>query len=191
MKKIKGIVFDLDGTVVDSKLDFDLMRKDIGMPKSLSILEYLEKSKDRVFIVNAFEIIHRHELKGAEESTIIADFLAFYDFLKTNNILIGILTRNSKEVADFTLKKHNLIFNDVLSRDCCKAKPDPEGLNLLIRKWGLNKDEVLYVGDYLFDLETANNAGVKGGLILNDRNEEFKVKANFSFRNFKELFRFF
>ena len=39
-------------------------------------------------------------------------------------------------------------------------KPDPTGLNLMINRLGVLKEEVLYVGDCYIDAETAKNAGV-------------------------------
>ena len=41
-----------------------------------------------------------------------------------------------------------------------KVKPDPEGVNLLIKKMNVLKEETLYVGDSPTDIKTANNAGI-------------------------------
>ena len=40
------------------------------------------------------------------------------------------------------------------------AKPSPDGLNLMIDRLGMNKCDVLYIGDSYIDAETAHNAGV-------------------------------
>lgn len=189
--QLKGIIFDLDGTIVDSRLNFDLMREEIGIPKGEPILEYLEAVKDDTFIKKAYEIVHKHELKGAQESTLIRDFLDFYNFLNNHNVPKAVLTRNSKEIANMTLNKHDLEFEVVLSRDCCEPKPKPDGLNLINSKWKFDTQEIIYVGDFKFDLETAKNAHMKSALILNELNHHFADDADISINLFNELKRYF
>lgn len=41
------------------------------------------------------------------------------------------------------------------------VKPDPTALNRIVEKFGLEKDEVLYIGDSEVDINTAKNAGIK------------------------------
>lgn len=185
--KIQGFIFDMDGTIVDSKLNFDQIRQKCKIPNQEPILEYLEKSTDQNFIKQALKIVHEYELKGAQESILIRDFKEFYLHLKKQEIPMAILTRNSKEVTDFTLKKHNLDFDIVLTRDCCKPKPDPEGLNLIQDEWNIPKENLIYIGDYLFDLQTAKNAGIKSALILNDQNSYFKESSDIHFLKYQEF----
>lgn len=80
MATFKGVIFDLDGTVVDSKLNFDLMRQEIGIPGNSPILEFLEEQTDPEFVDSAMEIVHRHEAKGAHESTLIRTSKTFMVF---------------------------------------------------------------------------------------------------------------
>jgi len=40
---IRGIIFDLDGTLADSQLDFDAMRREMELPLGLPILEALTR----------------------------------------------------------------------------------------------------------------------------------------------------
>lgn len=189
--KLKAIIFDLDGTIVDSKLNFDLMRQQIGIPEGEPILEYLETVSDAAFIKKAHTIIEEHELKGAQESTVIRDFLDFYEFLNLHKIPKAVLTRNSKKIAQMTLKMHKLKFEKVLSRDCCSPKPSPEGLNIINAKWRIDPSQVMYVGDFKFDLETAKNAKMKSALILNENNIELSSQADVSINLFNELKRYF
>ena len=178
----------MDGTIVDSYLDFQKIRDDLGIDHQLGILEYIEQLEDQSLIEEAQKIVHRHELAGARKSVLMRDFLPFYNELKDKRIPIGLLTRNSKLVTNMTLSRHNLKFDIVLTRDCCKAKPHPEGLLKVAEEFKANTQDILYIGDYLFDLETAKNANTKSALILNDRNIEFKKDADISFTNYKELY---
>ena len=46
MPGARGIIFDLDGTLVDSRLDFDAMRREMGLPVGVPILEGLANVPD-------------------------------------------------------------------------------------------------------------------------------------------------
>lgn len=185
--KYKAVIFDMDGTIVDSRLDFDKIKRELNMPVDNDILSFINELKDENLIVEANNIVHKHELKGGNDSTLIRDFKNFYNFLKFKDIPIALLTRNSKIVTDLTLKKHSLDFDIVLTRDCAKAKPDPEGLFLICKNLNVSHSEAIYIGDYLYDLETAKNANMDSALILNEQNEQFKINATYSFTNFSEL----
>lgn len=183
---IKSIVFDLDGTLVDSQLDFDKMRADIGIPRREPILEYIETQDDE-FKKHAEEIIHKHELIGLEVAKIIRDADEFLNELKSLNIPTAILTRNSKFVTDRTIEKFNWSFDKVLTRDCAPAKPDPAGLFSTAQELGLELANMLYIGDHDFDLQTARNAGCIAGLLLQDYNKKLVPKADIAIEQFLEL----
>ena len=58
-------------------------------------------------------------------------------------------------------------FTDIVSSlDNFKRKPDPEGLNYLIDKYHLDKDNTYYVGDRKLDVECANNAHIKSIMFI-------------------------
>ena len=46
MPQIRGIIFDMDGTLVDSRLDYDAIRREMGLPAGMPILEGLEQVPD-------------------------------------------------------------------------------------------------------------------------------------------------
>ena len=58
-------------------------------------------------------------------------------------------------------------FDDfVTSLNNFKRKPDPEGLNYLINKYNLDKDNTYYVGDRPMDIMCANNAHIKSIMFI-------------------------
>lgn len=187
ISNLKAILFDLDGTVVDSGLDFDQMRLDLNFPIGAPILEELETITDVAEIKKANEIIHRHELEGAEGSTLMPGFDLIYEYLKSNQIPTGLLTRNSAEVTELTLKKHKIDFDIVLTRDCCLAKPDPEGLNLMKKDLGFSDFEAIYIGDFQFDLLTAKRANLYSGLYMPQKDYAFKDEADIVIKDYKEF----
>jgi len=49
---------------------------------------------------------------------------------------------------------------EVLADDTDKHKPDPEPIYLCIERLGLNKEDIIYVGDALSDYQVCLNAGI-------------------------------
>ena len=63
MNNIRGLIFDLDGTLVDSRLDFDLMREEMELPPG-RILESIAALPAERYS-QCMAILHRHEVAGA------------------------------------------------------------------------------------------------------------------------------
>ncbi len=158
-KNLKAFIFDLDGTLVDSKLDFDLMRREIGIKDETPVLEYLEAHSDPEFIKRGLDIVHKHELIGAQEATWIDGSKDLLEYLKQSNINTGILTRNSKMVTDMTIESLGIDVEMVITRDDCEPKPSPRGIEVMLENWSLKPKDVIYIGDFFFDLQTARAAG--------------------------------
>lgn len=187
LEKIKVVVFDLDGTIVDSKLDFTSMRKDLGIADGDGILEEIDKLECEIKKTELHSIIRRHELKGAREAVLMSGFINLYEYLTSNGVPIGILTRNSLEVTEITIEKFNLSFDIILTRDNCDPKPSPAGLLKIMEKWNLAPEELIYIGDSDYDLQTAKNANVASILFKSAYNEGFSGESNYTINCFKQL----
>src|SRR6185369_63356 len=85
------------------------------------------------------------------------------DRLLRRGARVGILTRNTREIALHTLGQIGLkgYFSaaDILGRDEAAPKPHPEGIEMLLSAWGSVAGETVMVGDYLFDLQVGRAAG--------------------------------
>ena len=132
-------------------------------------------------------IIHKHEMKGAEESTLMPGFIEFKNFVDQKGIPIAIQTRNSSEVAAYTLKKFGINVPLILSRDNCSPKPNPEGLIHMMQKYQVQPKQTVYIGDSKYDMQTANNANVFSILFKSSYNEGFKPKSHLCINDFREL----
>lgn len=187
MKKFDAIFFDLDGTLVDSALDFVAMRRDLGFDQNVDILGHIGQMTDADKVKHCFDIIDRHEAKGALESILYPGVKELLDFISEQGIQTGILTRNNQKCTKLSLEKHNLYFEHIITRDDCKPKPDPEGLNILLDKTGIEANRAIYIGDYLHDLEVAKNAGMFSGLYRNTKNESFEPSADIIIHSYNEF----
>jgi hypothetical protein len=96
---LSGIIFDMDGTLVDSGLDFDAIRRDIGLPEKHPILEGVEAIAEGPERDRALEILHRHEHDGAMRATPFPGVADLLGRLVQLELRSGVLTRNSRASA--------------------------------------------------------------------------------------------
>ena len=67
--RYKAVIFDLDGTLVDSRLDFAAMRAETGCPEGMGLLEYQAGIEDVERRNQVREVIYWHEMSGAKQAT--------------------------------------------------------------------------------------------------------------------------
>jgi HAD superfamily hydrolase (TIGR01549 family) len=184
--KFKVVAFDLDGTLVDSKIDFAAMRGELRLSEGQDVLEVVASLSGQEQ-ADAMAIIHRHEVHGANASVPIKGASAFLESLQALDVPCAIFTRNSRETAERSLKKHRLNYDLLISRDDAKAKPDPDGLWKIANSLAVGHEDLLFVGDYLYDLEAGLNAGVPTALYLPVKADFETAGAHFCFQTFEEL----
>jgi phosphoglycolate phosphatase-like HAD superfamily hydrolase len=180
---IEGIIFDLDGTLIKSKIDFIEMKQKIfryyksigGTPESIhssllipdivsKILDYadnpelIQQMLERVNkIMNEIEIKHVDDaipIPGVEEALL---------FLHKRGIKMSVLTRSCREYAIKCLEKVRFItfIDHLIARDDFhQSKPDPTPTLILAEKMRLNPDKILIVGDHALDLQCAKSANM-------------------------------
>ena len=185
---IKAVIFDLDGTITEPLLDFDIIRRDMGLDKDCaSILEKLSTMPDTQKQM-AMEILDSHEKTAAEHSILNPGARETLETLKSRSIFTGILTRNSRKCTNHVLIKHALDFDGIITREDGPVKPDAFGVLTLCRKFGVTPQSALVVGDFLHDLLTANNAGSPAVLLKTHKNaEKFAQYADFCIDRLDEI----
>lgn len=182
-----GLIFDLDGTLVDTKLDFKLLCQQLGWPEGTPILEHLATLDDPAERLWAEQIICHFEMQGAASAQWMPGAEEFLWHLSEQDIPTAVLTRNMKAASQLCRQKLSIPISLWITREDCPAKPDPTGLWLIAKEWQLPPAELLFIGDYSFDLETAKRAGMPSCLYLTAENQHFLPDADYSISHFAEL----
>lgn len=186
--KIKAVIFDLDGTVTEPYLDFNKMRKEIGLAQDAGpLLEEIEKMSPEQR-QKADAVLCKYEQAAIEHSTLNKGAAETFAKLAEMKIPVGILTRNTRSNASAVAEKHNLKFDAVVDREDKPVKPHPYGVHKLCRHFNVKPSETLVVGDYLFDLQSAKAAGAIAVLMKNsETSEQFAPFADFTIDSLTEI----
>ena len=155
---IAGIIFDLDGTLADSQLDFEAMRREMELPPNQPILEGIAHLPP-ASAARCREILHRHELAGAERARPLPGVAELFAAIERRGWRTAIATRNSREITALTLAKLSVSVELAMTRDDGPVKPDPWAVRHVCERWNVSPANVVVIGDYKFDIESGRAAG--------------------------------
>lgn len=153
-----GVIFDMDGTLIEPLLDFALIRADLGIPTGVGILEAL----DAMPADDALPLRRRlleHELAAAGKARLLPGAEAALERIRRAGLRTALLTRNAPEAMDMVLGRFGLAFDLAWSRDDGPIKPAPDGVLRACRQLGIAPARTACVGDFHYDLLAANAAG--------------------------------
>ena len=184
--KLKGIVFDLDSTLVQSHVNFPKMKRRIiellegnGHPQdtlspidqtTVVIMEHAEGEWERQGkpeeerrrlrdVITGY--MNQGELEAVETLTGIPGVSEAVEKLKAKGLKLAILTRGHHEYAVEALKKTGMhgYFDLILGRgETPQPKPYREAIDYTVRRMGLTVDDVVMVGDHQIDYDSAKNS---------------------------------
>jgi phosphoglycolate phosphatase len=185
---LRAVVFDLDGTLVDSKIDYEKMAARIRdilagagvIPEKLAdrrmiyqiirggdsaLSEAGVHEEDRPTIrIEMEKIMNTIEMEGVGLSKPMVNAEETLCALKAHGLGIGVATRGCHQYAIESMRLTNLqSYIDVcLARDDVPyPKPDPRHLLDVINALRSSPDSVFYIGDTQTDLDTAVAAKVQ------------------------------
>lgn len=183
----KGIIFDLDGTLVQSHLDFALMRKELDCPKETGILEYIDSLPETETRKLAHDIVERHEIESAQSASWMPGAEHLLEIIQQRNIPVGIVTRNTEKAVFPMINSLSMPVKDVITREHALPKPAPDGLLQLADRWSTQPDKLIYVGDHLFDLLAAKNASMTACLYAPEGRSPYLEHADLVINSLDEL----
>ncbi|MCG9726667.1 HAD family hydrolase [Vibrio brasiliensis] len=187
IRHIKAIVFDLDNTLVSSDMDFRWLREQIGCPLDSDLLSYVDQLECANAHADAHALILQHELEDAQSSQPMPGSQSLIDFIHQNQLLTAIITRNCAQAAEQKLAHNNLNIPRLITREHFPPKPSPDSLIALAQEWQLEHHQMLYVGDYLYDLQAAFNADMPSCLVTHGKPSPFTTHASLVIGHLDEL----
>ncbi|MCB6994054.1 HAD-IA family hydrolase [bacterium 210820-DFI.6.37] len=183
MSKIDTVLFDFDGTVMDTnnviiqswqhtfrtlenrEEDLDKIIKTFGEPLELT----MRKLFPRVPVEESIAIYRSYHYDNFGE--LICVFPGMKELireLKSRGYKLGLVTSRLKKTTMQGLEKYGLAeyFDTVVTADdTAKHKPDPEPVNIALKNMGSVPENSIMAGDTMFDILCAKNAGVKSVLV--------------------------
>jgi HAD superfamily hydrolase (TIGR01509 family) len=168
---IRGVIFDLDGTVVENAYDWPKIREELGNGR-VPILSYLcgleEPERSRKWAV-----LERHEAEQTARSVLRDGMQELLAFLEDRGVRTALVTNNSLKNTEYLLGKFGLRFGRVLTRESGLWKPSGAPFRDVLETFGIGGGECGVVGDTRFDVLAALDAGVGAIFILGDDPDHF------------------
>lgn len=159
----KHWIFDLDGTLTVAVHDFGAIKQALGIPPEADILGYLDalSPEESAPLHKKLDSIERELSAQTAVATGARELLSL---LAEDDCLIGVVTRNTHAIARLTLELTGLadFFPQpayILGRHDAPPKPDPAGALQLARLWNAAADDIVFTGDYLYDLLCGRSIG--------------------------------
>ena len=188
MDGIEAVIFDMDGTLVDSSYDWPAIRRSLGVTGA-SIIDDLNKlpEPDRSRRWAELEEIEAAATAGA---TIHKGADELLEVLAEHQLPTALVTNNSDANAHDLLDRFGLIFNVIVTRDSGLWKPSGEPVKEAARQLGIAPDRCLGVGDSRYDILAAQEAGLGRICVLHDTAGRHDGEADLSFKDIPAFTRY-
>ena len=207
MIQIKGILFDLDGTVIDSESLYqkgeiklfkeygvDIPEKDWKIFRgtteqdfyTISMKKYNIKEDREIFINKGRKYIKSEFDKGLVYKR---DFIKFYNYIK-DKYKLGLVTASPLKSFNYVNKILNIkkYFSNVITNDDTnKSKPDPQPYILMMSRLNLNPSNTLIIEDSINGMVSAKSSKAYVAAITGSVSEKDMPNPDFIIKYFSEL----
>ncbi len=180
--KFKYILFDLDGTLIDTNnliiesfkytykkhLNLEVEEPEIlqyfGEPLITTLSRYDKENAQALYktYIDYNESIHDSRV------SLFTNIRECLEALQETGCVLAIVTSKRSSIAYQGLRLFDLLkyFTVIITvDDTTHHKPHPEPILKALEKLGATPEEALMVGDSVFDIQCAHNAGAKGALV--------------------------
>ncbi|MCL5283197.1 MAG: HAD family hydrolase [Armatimonadetes bacterium] len=189
-----AVLFDLDGTLVDTRLDFDRMRiemrrlsawygasataeNDILLIVESAFLHLRSECGEEIaerFREAAFSRLAEIEAPACNGAQLVTGAADLIRGLKARNAAVGVVTRNSRSISARMLDDCGLEVDVLLTRDDVpRVKPDPDhlltALKALKNRFPDERRNAVMIGDHWMDVKAGKAAGLKAVGVLRGR----------------------
>ncbi len=179
-RKCKGIIFDMDNTLLQSRIDFAAMKEDICQHlieqgilterfplhehTTSTMLEYAKQAgMDHTLYLSCLKIAEKHEVRGMEGAGLEKGVPELLESLYGKFVLV-VVTNNSRSAALKALEVTGIksYFDSIIGREQMEAlKPSPSGFTYALNQFRtMAADEWISVGDSWMDGQASAGAGI-------------------------------
>ena len=177
----RGIIFDVDGTLIDSNdaharawveageelgygIEYGEVRRLIGMggDRVMPMVAGVEEDSEagQALATRRGEIFRRRHLPGLEAFPGVRDLV---QRLKDDGFAVVVASSASEDDLGLLLEKAgvaDLIESATSSDDAEESKPEPDIIEAAVSRAGLPRERLIMVGDTPYDVEAARRARV-------------------------------
>lgn len=180
---MKAVLFDLDGTLIDTAADFiriiqnmcreedktivsaDLIRTQVSEgARAMVKLVYPElEVTDPIFLAHRQRFLDIYGADIAVDTDLFEGMYPLLEELESHHIPWGIVTNKPRWLSEALLKALNLTTRCsvlVCPEDVANTKPDPEPMYLAAKQININAEDCIYVGDHPRDIDAGRNANM-------------------------------
>ena len=209
---IKGIIFDLDGTLLNTLED---LKNSVNYSLVSCLLDTISLDETREYVGNGvynliesavgkhkeqiqkcYEIFKEHYSKNSKIYTKPYEGAkVFLNGLKDKNIKLAVLSNKLDSMVKNLVEYYfSGIFDIVMgeSKEFPK-KPDSKACDYIINEFKLNKENVIFIGDSNTDIKTAKNVGIECiSVSWGYKSKDFLIKngAKNIIDSFDEIYKF-
>ena len=204
---VRGIIFDLDGTLIDSRKDLttaiNLMRAEYHLPPlALEAVtgfvgdgarKLVERSLQGTTLDPAAALArfkHHYDLHIADETCCYPGVEETLRVLQSRRVRCAIITNKPEAATRTVLRLLHLdqYFDSVVGGDTTPhLKPDPRSALMVLERWGLTRVEALIVGDNHTDIAAAKRAGIRSVFVTYGIGAVGEEKPDFVFDKIEEI----
>jgi len=180
---MQAVLFDLDGTLIDTAADFiriiqnmcreegravldaDLIRTQVSEgARAMVKLVYPELAvDDSIFIAHRQRFLDEYGENIAVDTDLFQGMYPLIEDLEKHNIPWGIVTNKPRGLSESLLEALNLTERCsvlICPDDVTHTKPDPEPMYLAASHLQIDPKQIIYVGDHPRDIDAGRNASM-------------------------------
>jgi pyrophosphatase PpaX len=189
---LRAVVFDLDGTLIDSMPMVMLAYAHALAPfrpdwDTAKIFSHLGGPPERMFTelltadqcTTALQRLHKYSLENWQSMQPFTGMQEILDDLRAR-YAVALWTGRDRNSAEWLLREHGIVGKlsaCVCGDDLNSHKPDPAGLAEVLRQLAVTSDEALFVGDADVDVIAGAALGVRTVLITHGRSVAPQVQT--------------
>ena len=163
---IKGIIFDLDGTLVRLPIRYEIIfeklqnlfdTQDEFKPLIPTILK--KANNDIELLQKAFDLICDEETIAANNFEVIDGAIDILNYFKKRNYSLSLVTMQCMKAAKLVLDKMQIseLFSSIITRDDSNQRSTQ--IKKSVEILSLSPDKVVIIGDRIHDVKSAKQVG--------------------------------